>query len=141
LPDVDMLIALHACDTATDDAIYRGITGNAGLIVCAPCCHKQVRKSIELPEMLAPMLKHGILLERQAEMITDSIRALIMEAHGYSTKVFEFISLEHTSKNVMMVGRKTGAGLLRRDEILTQISKLKQVFGVRHHYLEKLVGI
>ncbi len=138
---VDVLIALHACDTATDDAIFRGISDNASVIVCAPCCHKQVRNSMKVPNRLNPMLKHGILLQRQAEMVTDAIRALMMEAWGYSTRVFEFIPLEHTAKNVMIVGRKTGTGLSRKEVILEQISELKEMFGVKYHYLEKLLGV
>ena len=88
---LDVLIALHACDIATDIAIAKGIQSNAGLIVVAPCCHKQIRKEMNCSSELAPILKHGILEERQAELVTDGIRALLMEAHGYKTKVFEFI--------------------------------------------------
>ena len=106
LSSVDMLIALHACDTATDEAIYKGIHANATIIICAPCCHKQIRKQMEPDNALQSITKHGILLERQAEMVTDAIRALILEAFGYKTKVFDFISTEHTPKNVLIVGIK-----------------------------------
>ena len=97
----NVLIALHACDTATDEAIYKGITAQADLIVVAPCCHKQIRREIEqykTKNELDFLLKHGIFLERQAEMVTDGIRSLILEYFGYTTKVFEFISGEHTPK-------------------------------------------
>ena len=106
LPQIDILIALHACDTATDEAIYRGINSNASLIVCAPCCHKQIRKEFNVTNELSNVVKYGILKERQAEIITDTLRAMIMEAYGYKTNVFEFISTEHTPKNLMIVGRK-----------------------------------
>ena len=105
-----MLIALHACDTATDDAIFRGITSNAKIIICAPCCHKQVRKQMDPKDDLRLIAQYGILKERQAEIITDAIRALMLEAYGYKTKVFEFIATEHTPKNVLIVGVKQKSG-------------------------------
>ena len=79
LPKTDILIALHACDTATDEAIAKGIKADAQLIVCAPCCHKQIRKQIKDDSLLEPILNFGILKERQAEIVTDTIRALILE--------------------------------------------------------------
>lgn len=85
LDHIDILIALHACDTATDDAIFRGIQSNSSLIVCAPCCHKQIRKEFDVNGELSQVMKFGILKERQAEIITDSLRALLMEAYGYKT--------------------------------------------------------
>ncbi len=140
IPDADVLIALHACDTATDDAIAKGIQSGASLIVCAPCCQKQVRKEMEVPEHLSGILKHGILQERQAELLTDGLRAMIMEASGYKTKVFEFISTEHTPKNVMIVGRKTDSDAAGRKELPEKIRNIKQLFGIRQHYLEQLLG-
>lgn len=106
LPDTDMLIALHACDTATDDAIFRGINADAKIIICAPCCHKQVRKQMNPTDDLNLITQFGILKERQAELLTDGIRALLLEAYGYKTKVFEFIATEHTPKNVLIVAVK-----------------------------------
>jgi SAM-dependent methyltransferase len=141
LPELDILIALHACDTATDDAIHRGIKSNASLIVCAPCCQKQIRKEMKPNEEFSAFLKHGILMERQAELITDGLRAMIMEAHGYKTKVFEFISSEHTAKNVMIVGRKVALNSSRRLQTIETIAKIKQNFGIKRHYLEELLGI
>lgn len=106
LPDTDMLIALHACDTATDDAIFRGINSNAKIIICAPCCHKQLRKQMNPTDDLNLITQFGILKERQAELLTDGIRALLLKAYGYKTKVFEFIATEHTPKNVLIVAVK-----------------------------------
>ncbi len=135
---IDILIALHACDTATDDAIYKGIVSNAQLIVCAPCCHKQVRQQVKGIEQESPLLKYGIFKERQFEMITDTIRALILEQHHYNTKVFEFISNEHTRKNVMLVGAKTTHAV--EDNMLqSKIDGIKNEFHIDFHYLEKLV--
>jgi hypothetical protein len=139
----DVLIALHACDTATDDAIAKGIAAEAALIVVAPCCHKQIRREMEISRSqndVAFLLRHGIFMERQAEMVTDGIRALILEYCGYAVKVFEFISDSHTPKNVLIVGtRKSGAA--RDPAILKRISAAKEFFGIEKHYLEKKAGI
>ncbi len=104
--EVDILIALHACDTATDDALFKGITAKAEIIVAAPCCHKELRPQIKPPEMFSGILKHGIMLERTAETITDGLRSLLLERSGYTTKLFEFIATEHTPKNNMLVGTR-----------------------------------
>jgi SAM-dependent methyltransferase len=143
--DVNILIALHACDTATDDAIYKGIQANADLIVVAPCCHKQIRREIEKNKVkndVSFLTQYGIFLERQAEMVTDGIRALILEYYGYKTKVFEFISDAHTPKNVLVVGIKqkqpTSA---HQDEILKKIKSSKAYFGIGYHHLERLLEL
>lgn len=137
---LDMLIALHACDTATDLALAAGIRQKAKVIVVAPCCHKQIRREMQAQNELAPLLRHGILEERQAELVTDGIRALLLEAEGYHTKVFEFISTEHTAKNVMITATKDGRRQQqRRAEALAQISALKAGFGIKQHWLEKLL--
>ena len=141
LEKIDILIALHACDTATDDAIFRGIQSDASLIVCAPCCHKQIRKAMNVTNELINVTKFGILKERQAEILTDTIRAMIMEAYGYKTNVFEFISLEHTPKNVMIVGKKTGKENPDKQQILANIAAIKKLYGIEKHYLETLLGI
>lgn len=138
---IDVLIALHACDTATDEAIYRGINADASLIVCAPCCHKQIRKEFNVTNELSHVVKYGILKERQAEIITDSLRALILEAYGYKTKVFEFISTEHTPKNVMIIGRKINSNNPDKKSILETIQAIKKIYGIKKHYLEELLNI
>ena len=136
---IDVLIALHACDTATDDAIYKGIVSNASLIICAPCCHKQIRQQVKGIEQESPLLKYGIFKERQFEMVTDTIRALIMEEHQYQTKVFEFISNEHTRKNVMLVGARS-VKQTNTTEIGIKIDALKKMYHIEYHYLEKLTA-
>jgi len=138
IPAIDMLIALHACDTATDDAIYKGIKANAKVIICAPCCHKQIRKQMSPQNELQSITRHGILLERQAEIVTDTIRSLILESHGYKTKVFEFIATEHTPKNVLIVGTKTERSEVVKKENLDKVTALKQLFNIKTHYLETL---
>lgn len=142
--DANIVIALHACDTATDDALFKGIKAGADLIVVAPCCHKQIRREMEQNKTqneLDFLIKHGTFLERQAEMITDGIRALILEYCGYSTKVFEFISDVHTPKNVMIVGTKQKPSEVKNQDILDQIKSAKSFFGIKTHYLEKILKL
>lgn len=134
--EIDILIALHACDIATDFAMAKGIQAKARLIVCAPCCHKQIRQQMNCESELQHILKHGILEERQAEMVTDGIRALMLEGYGYRSKVFEFISNEHTSKNLMIVGTHTGQV---QSSAFDKIGRIKAQFGIEYHYLEKLL--
>ena len=139
LKNVDILIALHACNTATDDAIFQGIRADADLIVVAPCCHQEIRPQIRPPEMLKNILKHGIMLEREAELVTDGLRALLLEKSGYSTKLFEFISTEHTPKNNMIVGtkQKKAADAEKLDE---QIQSIKEFYGIENQKLESLLN-
>ena len=139
LSDIDILIALHACDTATDEAIYRGIKANSKVIICAPCCHKQIRKQMNPVNELKSITKHGILLERQAEITTDAIRALLLDAHGYKTKVFEFIATEHTPKNVLIVAIKLDKKIESPKISLDKVVALKNLFGIQAHYLETLL--
>lgn len=139
-----ILIALHACDTATDDAIAKGIKAGSDLIVVAPCCHKQIRREMEKHRALNDLdflMKHGIFIERQAEMVTDGLRALILEYFGYQTKVFEFISDAHTPKNVMIIGARNRKARLRDPEILQKIAAVKSYFGIEKHHLETMTGI
>ncbi len=137
---LDVLIALHACNTATDDAIASGIRAGAELIACAPCCHKQIRQEMERSGKADVMTRYGIFLERQAVMVTDTIRALILEYYGYKTQVMEFIEMEHTPKNVLLVGRKT-ATPSKKEDIKRQIAELKARYGIERHYLETLLPL
>lgn len=132
---IEMLIALHACDTATDTAIAKGIKAGATIIIVAPCCHKQIRRQMHCSTDMQAILKYGILEERQAELITDGLRALLMEVHGYKTKVFEFVSTEHTPKNLMIVGIKGK----KKPEALKKVESIKKEYGIGYHYLEKLL--
>lgn len=135
---INVMVALHACDVATDYAINMGIRTGADIIMCSPCCHKEIRPQIRLPDVMAPMLVHGIHLGQEAEMVTDSLRALLLEAHGYHTKVFEFISLEHTSKNKMILAtrRKNPPD---NSAVLQQIAAIKQFYGIKQQCLEQLL--
>jgi hypothetical protein len=139
LPEqIDLLIALHACDTATDDALAAGIRAGAKLIVVSPCCHKEIRRQLSPPPILREVLRHGILAERQSELLTDGLRAMVLEAAGYETKVFEFISSEHTAKNLMIAA-------IRRSEGTWNVAAAQQVmgeFGIAHfHLLDRLEAL
>ena len=136
---LDMLIALHACNTATDDALAKGVYAGAQVIVAAPCCQHQIRNEIESGtpnEILSPILRHGIFMERQAELVTDSIRVLFLQYFGYKTKVVEFISDAHTHKNVMIIATKSTISDEQKQKILVQLEALKSFFGIKQHYIE-----
>ncbi|WP_434340144.1 class I SAM-dependent methyltransferase [Motilimonas cestriensis] len=136
---INIMIALHACDIATDYALHMGIRTGAEIIMCSPCCHKQIRPQMKSPQTLAPLLQHGIHMGQEAEMVTDGLRALLLEAHGYDTQVFEFISLEHTSKNKMILAQKRKQP---RDNtaILKQIADIKAFYGIEEQCLESLLA-
>ena len=136
--ELDVMIALHACDIATDYAIHTGIRSGASIIMCSPCCHKQIRLQIQSPALLKPMLQYGLHLGQQAEMVTDSLRALFLEACGYETKVFEFISLEHTNKNKMILAVKR-AEPVDNAQLLAKIQELKAFYHISEHCLETLL--
>jgi hypothetical protein len=135
---LDVMIALHACDIATDYAIHTGIRSGASIIMCSPCCHKQIRLQIQSPTLLRPMLQYGLHMGQQAEMVTDALRALLLEACGYETKVFEFISLEHTNKNKMILAVKR-ATPADPAQLLAKIEELKTFYGIQEQCLETLL--
>ncbi|GIX24432.1 MULTISPECIES: SAM-dependent methyltransferase [Caldimonas] len=135
---IDVMIALHACDTATDLAIHQAVRGGAAIILCAPCCHKQIRPQLLSPQPLRPILQHGVHLGQQAEMLTDGLRALLLEACGYDARVFEFISLEHTNKNKMILAVRR-AHPKPVGDVLDQIREIKRFYGIRDQALETLL--
>lgn len=135
---IDIMIALHACDTATDFAIHTGVRAGAQIIMCSPCCHKELRPQLLQPHPLRPILKHGVHLGQQAEMLTDSLRALLLDACGYDTQVFEFVSLEHTNKNKMILAVKR-ADAKPAAEAWQQVDTLKAFYGIRDQCLETLL--
>lgn len=135
----DVLIALHACDTATDDAIAKGVAAAARLIVVSPCCHKELRPQLRPPPELAGALRHGILLERHAEFVTDALRAALLEWAGYSTKVFEFVATEHTAKNLMIAAVKRDAPVGRAAAQL-RARRLAAVYGIQSQRLADQLG-
>ena len=137
---VNVMIALHACDIATDYAIHMGIRTGADVIMCSPCCHKQIRPQLLSPHPLRPILQHGVHLGQEAEMLTDGLRAMLLEACGYDTQVFEFVSLEHTNKNKMILAiKRDPLAASKTGEVLTQIQEIKDFYRIQEHCLEKLL--
>ena len=136
---LDILVALHACNNATDEAILQGVTAGARLLVLAPCCHQDLRPRLVDPEPLAPILKHGLFKERFAEWLTDGLRCLFLEWAGYEVKATEFVSSEHTGKNLMLAAVRSHEPFAR-SQSKTQILELKRFFGMESHPLDLLLG-
>lgn len=110
---VDMVVTLHACDTATDYALAKAVQWNAAVILSVPCCQHELNGQIE-NEMLAPVLRYGILKERIAALVTDGLRAELLEAKGYHVQILEFIDMEHTPKNLLIRAVKSSSALPER---------------------------
>jgi SAM-dependent methyltransferase len=133
----DIVIALHACDTATDDALALGIRQGAGLILAAPCCHHHMHQQLQTVEPFQPVLRHGILKQRMADILTDTFRALILRIMGYKTDVIQFVASEHTDRNLMIRAvRRTNPGA---SEFVQEYVALKAFWGVTP-YLETMLG-
>lgn len=138
---LDVMVALHACDTATDHAIHYGLRAGARVILCAPCCHKELRGQMQPPSVLRPLFRHGVHLGQEAEMLTDALRALLLEGQGYDARVIEFVSLEHTQKNKMIVAvRRASVQSQQRTEALVQAQTLKAFWQIREQCLERLLN-
>ncbi len=142
LPDIDVLVALHACNTATDHAIRRGIEAKAKLIVVAPCCHQEVRPQLAHPEPLTAVLRHGLMAERISEWATDGLRTLVLDWAGYRTKVIEFVSSEHTGKNLMIAAVRNEAAptVDEQQAHLSRIAAFREFFGIRKHALDAVLA-
>ncbi len=108
---VDMVVTLHACDTATDYALFKAISWNAKVIFCVPCCQHELNKQID-DSSRKPIMKYGLIKERVAALYTDAFRANMLEEQGYRTQVLEFIDMEHTPKNILIRAVKTGRKML-----------------------------
>ena len=122
----DMVVTLHACDTATDYAFIKAVGWGASVILSVPCCQHELFSQIS-NELHNPILKHGILNERFCSILTDGLRGLKLEAQGYDVSMIEFTSLEHTSKNIMIRAVKTGK---KREGALEEYHRLKEYWHV-----------
>jgi SAM-dependent methyltransferase len=125
---IDLLVSLHACDTATDEAIAAGVRLDADAIVLAPCCHHELAAQIASREKDG-LLRHGLLLGRQADLVTDALRAAALEIVGYRVEVIEFVSAEHTAKNVMLRAERAPSRS-RADRAAAEYAELRDRFGV-----------
>ena len=137
----DMVIALHACDTATDDALALGVRSGARWLFAAPCCHQELRAQMHGRGGLGSILNHGILLERQAEILTEGLRALVLEGRGYETKVIEFVPAEHTGKNLLIIGRLKPLPLTPELDTTQAIKSILGSFGIQRIYLQSLLEL
>ena len=137
----DVVIALHACDTATDDAMALGICADAKMILAAPCCQHEIAPQLkDTAEGLDGLIKYPLLKQRQADLVTDAARALLLEASGYKVKVIEFVSTEHTSKNILIAATKSAA--VNREAARRQYQALKRATGfTTHHLASQLKGV
>jgi hypothetical protein len=136
----DIVLALHACDTATDEALAQGITWRSRYIVSAPCCHHHLQAQLQrsgAPAPFGPVYRHGILAERMGDILTDALRALILRIMGYRTDVVQFVSSEHTACNVMI--RAVRAGASDTSRFVREYKELVGFWKVTPH-LEELLG-
>jgi SAM-dependent methyltransferase len=133
----DIVLALHACDTATDEAIYQGIVSQSRLIMCAPCCHHHLQAQLRAVKPFTPVFQDGILRQRISDILTDTFRALVLRIMGYKTDVVEFVSAEHTDKNLMIRALKS----TQRDKAryIQEYQELKTFWSVTP-YIETLLG-
>ena len=139
VPEVppDIVLALHACDTATDEAIFQGIVSQARLILCAPCCHHQLNQQLHTVQPFTPIFHDGILERRMADILTDTFRALALRIMGYKTDVVEFVSSEHTDKNLMI--RAVRRAQPAKAKYIQEYLELKKFWNVTP-YIETLLG-
>lgn len=130
----DIVIALHACDTATDDAMALGINSDAKMILAVPCCQHELAPQIkDAAEGLAGLIKYPLFKQRQADLVTDAARALLLEASGYNVRVIEFVSTEHTSKNILIAATKSAN--VNRERAHEQYRALKRATGFETQHL------
>ncbi len=132
---VDLVVSLHACDTATDEALAQAVRWQAQAILAVPCCQKEAYGQISSP-LLQPLLRHGLAKERLAALLTDTLRVQLLELAGYRTQLVEFVEVEHTAKNVLIRavrGRRAGA------EARAAYEELRDAFGLEPA-LERLLS-
>ncbi|WP_430884702.1 class I SAM-dependent methyltransferase [Fusibacter sp. JL216-2] len=132
---VDMVVTLHACDTATDDALVKAVGWDASVILAVPCCQHEFFKKIHNPVM-EPMEKHGLIKERMSSLVTDSLRANVLEILGYQVQVLEFIDMEHTPKNILIRAFKKEGKVA---DAIEEYKKFKQFWHLEP-YIEQAMG-
>lgn len=134
--NVDMVISLHACNTATDDALATAVNWGAKVILAVPCCQHELLKKIKNKKMV-PMLKYGIIKEKLSSLLTDSLRANVLEIMGYRTQVLEFIDMEHTPKNIMI--RAFFEEISNVDKVVEEYKEFKREWQISP-YIEEAFG-
>ncbi|KEO81565.1 class I SAM-dependent methyltransferase [Tumebacillus flagellatus] len=138
LDRVDMVVTLHACDTATDAALEKAVRWEADVILSVPCCQHELFAQVE-NETLSPMLRHGIIKERFAALATDSVRAHLLDIVGYKTQLLEFIDMEHTPKNLLIRAVKSKTTAAERDKLVQSYLEFKRFLHIEP-YLERALA-
>lgn len=133
---VNMVVTLHACNTATDDALAKAVKWDADIILSVPCCHHELLDKIH-NNVMKPMEKHGIIKERLSTLVTDSLRANVLEILGYSTQLLEFIDMEHTPKNILIRAVKTKN---ENKKAVEEYKAFKEFWNLNDLYIEKVMG-
>ncbi|MCM1158133.1 MAG: SAM-dependent methyltransferase [Bacteroidales bacterium] len=136
---VDMVVTLHACDTATDYALYNAVSWNAGIILSVPCCQHEINAQVN-SEDLSLLTKYGIVKERVSALMTDAIRANVLEYCGYRTQLLEFIDFTHSPKNILIRAVKGSVSQAKREKAREEIEKLCAEFGVKQTLAELVLG-
>lgn len=126
---VDMVVTLHACDVATDFALYNAIGWNADYILSVPCCQHEVNNQIST-DYLSALTKYGIIKERTAALITDAIRGCVLESCGYRTDLLEFIDIEHSPKNILIRGIRKNVSIEKRETAREEAQRLCREFNL-----------
>lgn len=126
---VDLVVCLHACDTATDEALKKGVQWNAKIILAVPCCQHELYKQVEC-DVLNPLLKYGILRERFASLVTDAARAQWLEILGYKTQILEFIEMEHTPKNLLIRAIRH-PGKINQSQLIENYQRFKNLLNIQ----------
>jgi hypothetical protein len=129
----DVVLALHACDTATDEALARAVRWAAPVVLASPCCHHDIQRQLvgDSPHPYGAVTRHGILRERLADVLTDALRAAVLRMLGYRVDVVEFVGSEHTPRNTLIRAVRTGAGA--PPEVLADYRELTAAWGVTPH--------
>jgi SAM-dependent methyltransferase len=138
LESVDLLVALHACDTATDEAIFRAIQAGCRWIVVSPCCQHELRPQLQSPSGLEPLFRYGIQLDRMTEAVTDALRCLYLDAYGYTTRLQEFVDPEHTARNLLLIATRSAKNP-GRQELLQRAKEFQERFGIKTQRLAELL--
>ncbi len=139
LPAADVVLALHACDTATDDALAAGIRSGAKTLFVSPCCHRELRPQLHAEGAIGDALRHGILADRQAEWVTDALRAQLLASAGFDVSVIEMVRSEHTPRNVLLVGHRDDN--VDREAATVAARELARRFGVANQALAGHLGV
>ena len=135
---VDLVVSLHACDTATDDALAKAIFWEAPVILAVPCCQHEVHAAMT-GNAVSGLARHGILKERLAALATDAMRAAVLEQQGYRTQVVEFIDMEHTAKNILLRAVRRSEGEFHRAPS-DELGRLKALLGIGTFRLEQILA-